>query len=154
MANLAKWSIGGSSYATPVSQLTTELNALANNAASAASAAYDNSTNLDVYADLFLHLASLSPGAAPRVDIYILVSIDGGTNYPSATGTVIRNQTDQLWRSIPIDTTAATAQDIVVRGLLLPPGKMKFVLDNQSGVALGATLNTLKISTYNLNLNG
>src|SRR4051812_13488467 len=121
MANTAKYAAGATALNSPTSLLTTELNTLGSNTASAASAAYDNQANLDLYCDLMLHLASLSPGTAPRVDIYILPSYDGGTTYPSATGAVLRNQVTNLWCSIPLDTTAATAQDIVVRGLVLPP---------------------------------
>lgn len=154
MANTTKWVIGGSSYSTPVNVLTTELNTLANNTATAASPAYDNSTNLDVYADFFLHLGSISPVAPAYVNVYVLVSIDGGTTFPSATGSVLRNQASQLFLTIPLDTTGATAQNIVVRNILLPPGKMKFVLDNQAGASMAASGNTLSIATYNVNLNG
>ncbi len=128
MANLAKWG----NLASVVSLLTTELNSLANGAATAASSAIANQTNLDVYADIELVLASLSPVAPNYGTLYILAAIDG-TNYPSAT--------------------AATAQRIVVRHVLLPPATFKVVYYNQAGVALNATGNTIKAITYGLNLN-
>lgn len=153
MANTAKYVSGANALSSPVTLLTTELNSLGNNAASAASGAVNNLSSLDLYCDLILHLASLSPGTGAYVSIYILVSYDGGTNYPSATGSVLRNQASQLWCTIPLDTTASTAQDIVVRNLVMPPQKFKVVLDNQAGVALNASGNTLSIESYNINLN-
>lgn len=149
MANIAKWG----NLSSPVSLLTTELNALANNAASAASSAIANQTNLDVYADIELVLASLSPAAPNYATLYILEAIDG-SNYPSATAAVLRNQPSQILCTFALDTTAATAQRVVVRNVLLPPGSFKVVLDNQAGVALGGTGNTVKMITYNVNLNG
>lgn len=148
MANIGKWG----NLASVVTLLTTELNALGNGSASAASSAIANQTNLDVYADVELVLASLSPAAPNYLTLYILEAIDG-TNYPSATGSVLRNQPSQILCTFPIDTTAATAQRVVVRNVVLPPGTFKVVLDNQAGVALGATGNTVKMITYDVDLN-
>jgi hypothetical protein len=149
MANIGKWG----NVSSVVSLLTTELNALGSATASAASAAIANQTNLDVYADIGLHLASLSPAAGAYGALYILEALDGST-YPSATGSVLRNQPQQMLCTFQLDTTAATAQDLVVRNVLLPPGSFKVVYDNQAGVALGATGNTVKMITYNINENG
>jgi len=149
MANIGQWG----DLSSPVSLLTTELNSLSNNAASAASSAIANQTNLDVYADIELVLGSLSPAAPNYCTLYILEAIDG-TNYPSATAAVIRNQPSQILCTFPLDTTAATAQRVVVRNVVLPPGSFKVVLDNQAGVALNASGNTVKMITYNVNLNG
>lgn len=148
MANVTKWGT-----TTPVVLLTTELNALANGSASAASAAIANQTNLEVYADIELSLASLSPASPNYCTLYILEAIDS-VNYPSATAAVLRNQPAQILCTFALDTTAATAQRLVVRNVLLPPCTFKLVLDNQAGVALGATSNTLKMVTYGVNLNG
>lgn len=147
MASIGKWNAPSS----PVSLLTTDLNSLANNTLSAASAAVNNDTDLNIYADFELVLASLSPTAGAYVSIYILEAIDG-TNYPEATA--LRLKTTQLLLTIPLDTTATTAQRIAARNITLPPGKFKIVLDNQAGVALGASGNTLKMLPYNVNLNG
>jgi len=148
MSNIGKWKAPSS----VVSLLTTELNSLANNTASAASSAIANETNLDVYADIWLHLASLTPTGAPYINLYILEAIDGST-YPSATGSVLRNQPQHLLCSFILDTTAA-AQDVIVRGVMLPPGSFKVVADNQSGPTLAASGSYVKMITYNLDLNG
>ena len=149
MANVGQWG----DLSSPVTLLSTELNALANNAASAASSAVANNTGLDVYADFELVLASLSPAAPNYCTLYILEAIDG-TNYPVATATILRNQPSQVLCVFPLDVTGSTAQRVVVRNVLLPPAAFKVVLDNQAGVNLGATLNTVKMITYNVNLNG
>ncbi len=148
MANLGKWG----NLASVVSLLTTELNSLANGAATAASSAIANQTNLDIYADIELVLASLSPVAPNYGTLYILEAVDG-TNYPSATAAVLLNQPSQILCTFALDTTATTAQRIVVRNVLLPPASFKVAYYNQAGVALGASGNTIRAITYGLNLN-
>ena len=145
MANTGKWT-------TPsiVTLLSTELNSLGSNTLSAASSAITSS--VDIYADFELVLASLSPVAPNYCTLYILLAIDG-SNYPSATGTILRNQPSQILCTFALDTTAATAQRVPLRNVMLPPGNFKFALDNQANVALGASGNTVKMTTYNVNLN-
>jgi|SRR5215469_3142136 len=150
MANIGKWSLSGVGL---TSVLTTGLNSLANGSMSAASATYDNSANLDLYVDIEVVLASLSPSAGAFVAIYLLESVDG-TNFPAQSDADLRLTTTQLLCTIPIGTTAATAQRVVVRNVLLPPAKVQFKLDNQTGVALNASGNTVKILPYDVNLNG
>ncbi len=149
MSNLGKWG----NLSSPLSLLTTELNSLANNAASAASSAIANQTNLDVYADIELVLASWSPVAPNYCTLYILEAIDG-SNYPSATAGVLRNQPSQILCTFALDTTGSTAQRVVVRNVVIPPGSFKVVLDNQSGATLASSGNTVKMNTYGVNLNG
>jgi len=149
MAAIGKWNTPSS----VVTLLTTELNSLGNGSASAASSAVANQTNLDVYADFELVLASLSPAAPNYCTLYLLEAVDG-SNYPSATGSVLRNQPSHILCTFPLDTTGSTAQRVVVRNVVIPPGSFKVVLDNQAGVALGASGNTVKMLPYNVNLNG
>ena len=143
------WAVGAYTENAELSVLAgTDLNALGS-AAVKASAALDNSGNKDKYGDLFVHLDALSPGAGAHLDIYLLPSHDG-TNYPSATAAVVRNQTTLFVGSIPLDTTAATAQDVVLKGIILPVSHYKIVLDNQSGVAIPSNNNSYaKMITYN-----
>lgn len=146
MANIAKWNAPSS----VVTVLSTELNSLGSNTLSAASSAIANQTNLDIYSDWELVLASLSPAAGAFISVYILEAIDG-TNYPEATN--LRLKSSQLLFTIGLDTTAATAQRIAVRNVVIPPGTFKIVIDNQSGVSLNASGNTLKMQAYDANLN-
>jgi hypothetical protein len=150
MANFGKWNIG----AGLTTVLSTGLNTLATNTMSAASSTYVNQTNLDLYCDLEVFLASFTPtAAAPYVTIYVWGAIDGST-FPAQSDADLRLTSNQLFCVVPIGTTAATAQRVMVRNLLLPPEPIQFKLDNQTGASLAATLNTVKINTYNYNLNG
>jgi hypothetical protein len=148
MANIGKWNAP-----SITTILSTELNSLANNTMSAASAVYDNSSNLNLYADIEVVLASLSPSAGSRVDLYILCAEDG-TNYPAQSDADFRLTGTQLLVSIPTGIAATAAQRIVVRNVVLPPSKIEIKLDNQTGVSLNASGNTVKFNIYNVNLNG
>jgi hypothetical protein len=150
MANIGKWALSGVGLTTV---LTTGLNSLANNTMSAASATYANQTNLDLYVDIEVVLASLSPSAGAYVSIYVLESVDG-TNFPAQSDADLRLTSTQLLCVLPIGTTAATAQRVTARNILLPPAAIQFKLDNQTSVALNASGNTVKILPYNYNLNG
>jgi hypothetical protein len=149
MTSVAKWNAPSSI----VSVLTTELNSISNNAMSAASGAIDNDTNLDMYVDIEVLLAALSPAAGAFIALYILEAPDG-TNYPAQSAADLRLTTSQLLCVIPVGTTSSTAQRVVARNILIPPGKFKIVLDNQTGVSLASSGNTVKFLPYNTNLNG
>ena len=150
MASIGKWSLSGVGLTTV---LSTGLNSLGNNTMSSASSTYDNSINLDLYVDIEVVLASLSPTTGANVAIYIWESVDG-TNFPAQSDADLRLTTTQLLVTIPVGTTAATAQRVVARNVLLPPAKVQFKLDNQTGVSLAASGNTVKILPYDYNLNG
>lgn len=149
MASIGKWNTPSSI----VSVLTTELNSLGSGSMSAASAAINNDTNLDMYGDLELNLGALSPTAGGYVAVYIAEAADG-TNYPAPSAADQRLQTNALLCTYAVSTTASTAQRLVVRNVLLPPGKFKLYVDNQSGGAMAASGNTLKLLPYNINMNG
>ena len=148
MANIAKWNAPSAT----VSALTTELNSLANNTLSAQSAAIANQTNLDIYVDIELVLASLSPTAGAFCALYVAEAIDG-TNYPNPSGADQRLQTTALLAVFGLSTTAATAQRVVVRNVVIPPATFKLALDNQAGVGLGASGNSVTLLAYDVNLN-
>ena len=140
MTNQIKWSTPGSI----VSVLTTELNALANNTLSALGPVYDNTGSArHQYVDIELVLASLTPTAGGYISLYAALAVDG-TNYGDAK----RESMQQLVGIFNLDTAAA-AKRTSLRNILLPPDLMKFYVDNQAGVALGGTLNTVKVVPYN-----
>jgi hypothetical protein len=152
MANRGIWSLFGSNPTTVLSD--TQLSALGIGAMSAAGPTYANQTNLDLYCDVEVFLAALTPVAPAYVAIYILAAIDG-TNFPGQSAADLRLTSTQLFCVIPIGTTAATAQRVAVRNLLLPPQPVQFRLDNQTGVALPTSAGcTVKIDAYSYNLNG
>jgi hypothetical protein len=149
MANIGKWN-APRAVATVMS---TELNSLGSATMQKSTTPYDNTTNLDIYVDIEVNLASLSPAAGAFVALYVGESVDG-TNFPAQSGVDMRLTTTQLLVSIPIGVTAATAQRVVVRNVVIPPAKFDVYLDNQAGVALNASGNTVKFLAYDVNLNG
>jgi hypothetical protein len=142
MATTFKWAAGSSKG----NQLTTELNALANGAFSAAGPAYDNTTNLDEYAYCDIVLASLLPTTGGYLQIFLVVSVDGTTyeDAPSATNP----GSHQLVATVSLNVTTS-AKRVSSKRFEIPPLKFKFVLKNASGAALGATLNTVAMTTVN-----
>lgn len=128
------------SWNTPVaiaSALTTELNALANAAFTAASTAFNNETGLHLYVDFELVLASLTPTGSPYCAVYAIYQIDGA-NYED-----VPNASDVPIAIFPFSTAVAAKRKIRAN-ILLAPFNVKFVLQNNMGPSLGATLNTLK----------
>lgn len=140
MATTFKW-LGGTSRGN---QLTTELNALANGAFSAVGPAYDNTVNLDRYAYCDIVLASLAAAAGAYLQLYLVVSVDGTTYEDPASST--NPGTAQLVATVSVNASTS-AKRISTRRFEIPPLKFKFVLKNATGIALGATLNTVAMTT-------
>jgi hypothetical protein len=141
MASTFKW-------ATPeaiATYFTTELNSLANAAFVSAGAAIDNETALYEYIAFELVLAALSPTAGAYVDVWIDPTMDG-TNYSDAAKPL---QTSSLLCAFQLDTTASTAQRVILPAVPIPPYKFKLQLRNGAGVALAASGNTLKYRRFN-----
>src|SRR5262245_18533126 len=155
MASLGKLT----AFGTAGTLLASELNSLGNGSMSGASgsgtgALYDNASNLFLKAYIEVNLASFTPAAGGYVNLYIAIRGDS-SNFPAPAAADLRAQTSMLIASIPVGTTAATAQRIVLADAIdLPSEQFKFYLDNQSGGALNATGNTVKIFPFNYNLNG
>ena len=148
MTNIGKWNAP-----SVTTVLSTGLNSLSNNTMSAASSTISNASNLDIYVDVEVLLASLSPTSGAYVTLYILEAVDG-TNFPGQSDADLRLTTTQVLCVVPIGTTAATAQRVAARNIVIPPGSFQIKLDNQAGVALNASGNTVKFNTYDVNLNG
>lgn len=132
-------------YGTMVSGLTTELNSLATASNTVASAAIDNSTALDVYGDVELVLAAqgVARSAGSTIVVYMLASADG-TNYPD-----LNEVTAEPWAVFALDA-AVTARRVVMRDRSLPPGLYKLFARNNTGQALAATGNTVKIRPHSV----
>lgn len=138
MATTSKWT----APASIALDLTTELNSLANAALCTASAAYDNSSGLYLYATFELVLASLTPTGTPYCNLYLVASADG-TNYEDNTVSA----THQIVAVFPM-STATAAKRIVVRNILLPPQKLKIILENKTGPSFAASANTVHTWAY------
>lgn len=127
------------------SALTTELNSLANAATTAASAAIDNTTNLDLYHDLTLTIATMgvarSTGAT--VSVYLVMALDG-TNYDDTNAT-----TAELVAVFPLDA-ATTARQSTRRDVPVPPGLFKYFAVNNTGQAFAASGNLVEYRAHSI----
>jgi hypothetical protein len=126
--------------------LDTDLNSLANDA-NKLGGVIDNSTDRHFYMDVevYLNTVDLSAQTNPTIDIFMLVSLDG-TNYADgADGTDPTTQT--LVKSVAVFETNTTHRQ-VTRGIIIPPGLFKLLIENKTGQTLNATLNTIKYRTY------
>lgn len=118
--------------------LSTELNSLANAAYCTASAAIDNETNHHLYLDVELVLTSLTPTGSPYCALYLLYSIDSGTNFEDTANAA----------AVPVAvfpfTTSVSAKRKVVANILVAPLHFKFVLQQNMGPSLAAASNTIR----------
>ena len=140
-----------------VDYLTTQLNALANNEIEATGAIINNETNLCTFMDLELTLASLnlSGQSAPAVDVYLIESIDGGTDFDTVTDDVTADASmppiDKICIKIGLRPGTGAEAKLAVKSMIpIPPGRWKLCPRNKTGVAFGATGNKLAYRTYNL----
>lgn len=151
MTSLGKWT-----STTLTTVMSTELNTLSSATTATTvgnTGPFDNTGNLNIYADIEINLASFSPAAGAYVALYILEAVDG-TDYPGQSASDLRLTATQQLCVIPIGITASTAQRVVIRNIEIPPTKFNFVFDNQTGASLASSGNTVKLLTYSLNLNG
>jgi hypothetical protein len=127
------------------SALTTELDALANAGTSSASGAIDNTTNLDLFMDLELHVAAQGSARATgaSVEVYMVMTLDA-TNY----GDAIRS-TAELVAVFSLDA-ATTARYVHRRDIPIPPANFKLFVYNNTGQALAATSSALKYRTHSV----
>ncbi len=127
------------------SALTTDLNSLANGSASAASAALDNTSNLDLYHDLTLTVAAQGSArsAGATVSVYLVMALDG-TNYDDANAT-----TAELVAVFPLDA-ATTARQATRRDVPVPPGLFKYFVVNNTGQAFAASGSLLEFRAHSI----
>jgi hypothetical protein len=149
-----KWIAGSLAGLTWASAgFSTEVNSLANGNAVIAANQLDNSTALDVFADVSLSLGSVTPGSgAPYIGLYLCPLNQDGTTYGDGRfGSATSGPPAASYRVGAIPLVASTAGPLLgmVRGIILPPGKFKFLIHNQAGVTLAASSNTLQYRTYN-----
>jgi hypothetical protein len=144
MANAVKWE---AAFLSRGDVLTTELNALANAARTAAGAVIDNATNLDQYGKLELTVDFVSaPSAGAVVNVY-MVTAPNGTNYEDGSGTVDPGA-HTLVAVIPIRVDTA-AQRLTSRLFTMQPALSKFILENLTGQAFPASGSILKLYVTN-----
>lgn len=134
---------------------STALNSLASTY-SDLSDAFDNgdAANLYMFGILELNLASLTPTGTPRVDAYIITSVDGGSNYVDSTdgASPIELVNHYIGSFFPRATAAAQRLTLGTQypqgPIWLPPESFKIMLINKCGVAFASSGNTLKLLPF------
>lgn len=149
MATNFLWS-GAGAYTGAVSNwLSTELNALGNSAANTLSTlggAFQNTGGL-IMADVeFLAGGTMTPTAGGFIELWLLRSLNGGTNYEDGSATAAPGRpADAI---IPVRAGTTITPRAGFSGLILPPGFYKPIVRNQTGVSLPATTNVIRFATY------
>lgn len=130
---------------------TATLNSIANGNAILSDLQIDNSSALDVFCDVSGVFGSITVAAPAYIGIFFYPLNKDGSTYgdgrfgSSAAGPPPSNY---FVGSFGMGTGAGAFEG-TVRGVVLPPGKGKFVLYNQAGNALASSGNTLQYRTYN-----
>lgn len=129
--------------------MSTELNALGASTGKAISSAFDNASNLDLFADLELAVDFVTaPTAGSVVEVYLLPSLDGGSTYPDGSSSILAQSSLFVGGFAVRNTTAA--QIMAMRGVALPPGTYKWLVQNTTNQAFPASGSTLRANTYQL----
>ena len=138
-------------YQTKVTALTTELNSLASGSASAASGALGgDTTDAEIEGDwIVLTGGSITPGTGARCDIYLIRAADG-TNYEDATTGASESLPPDACIGSAVPTSGAGTKRFVLRDQRLPPGLFKVILQNELGVSLPASGNTLEFRPHSM----
>jgi hypothetical protein len=117
------------------------LDSLANGATSAF-VEHDNSSNLDLYASVELDLGSITPTTGGSVTLRSFVS--HGAADPDNTGSLGGGDA-----YVEPMATGTGAKKVIFRMVRLYPSPNQFCVTNNSGVALAASGNSLKVRPYN-----
>lgn len=121
--------------------LSTELNSLANNAMSAASAAYASGGGYLLAEVELLATFGTAPTANTGVALWFLRAIDG-TNYEDGSATVTPARAADVVLPVRAVTTAQRTRRVV----LIPPGTFKgLAMNDGTGQALAATGNIIRL---------
>src|ERR1035437_9115436 len=145
-----KWIAGsgqGLTYGDAFSTAT--LNSIASTNAILSDLQINNTTALDVYADVSILLASAGfPGAGACIGISLYpLNKDASTYGDGQYGTSAAGPAAYIVGTIPL-VAATQAQEGSLLGIVIPPGKFKFVLTNNGGVAFASSGNTCQYRTY------
>jgi hypothetical protein len=136
----AKWSTPSAQSADIAS---TTLNSLANTATSAF-VTYDNSTNLDLYCNVEVDLGSITPATGGSITLCVFSTANAGGSVPDATASV--GGGDRY--TAPL-TSGASAKQVIFPMVRLYPFSLRMCIINNSGVALNASGNGIRVQPYN-----
>ncbi len=137
-----------SSLPSLTSYLTTELNSLANGSRKLG-AALDTAQATHAAVELDLAAQGSARSAGAQVEVYLLKSLDGGTDYDYGSDSLDPPLTTLV--AVLMLDAATTAR--VVTAMFPLPGDLpfgKFLIKNSTGQAFAASATTFKYALYNL----
>ena len=138
-------------YAGIVDAMTTELNSLAATSGKAISSAIDNSdiaTGGYLFDDLVLEVTfGTAPTAGTVVEVYIIPAVDG-TNYADGSSSILPQAA--LFVGGFVVRNVNTAQKLALRGVPLPPGLFKYLIQNTTNQAFPASGSKLRRNPYRI----
>lgn len=132
--------------------LSTEMNALANVTYSAAGPEYDNTTQLDSWGILELLAKQFTSAPTLNAPIHVYaISAPDGTDYED--GASIRAPDDAYVGTFQMYNTNSADQRVLTRPFKLKPVKLKILIFNACGQTMAATLNVMRLFTFNRQIN-
>ena len=148
-----KWIAGSGQGLTWGAAFSTEVNSLASGNAVLSSIQIDNTTALDIFCDVSISLGSITPAAgSDYLGIYLVTLYEDGTSYGDGRfGTAAAGPpaSNYFVGNIPAIASVAAVITGMARGIILPPGKFKFIIYNGTGTTLAASANVVDYRTYN-----
>lgn len=148
-----KWIAGSGVGLTWTAAFTAStLNSIVNGNAILSDLQIDNSTALDIFCDVGIQFGSITAAAPNFIGVYLYpLNQDASTYGDGRFGTSAAGPPPSGYSVGAIGfPTGAAAFEGVIRGIVLPAGKFKFVVYNQAGATLaGAGGNQLYYRTYN-----
>lgn len=127
--------------------LSSELNSLANssaNALSAAGAVVAATSHLYGFVE-FMAGGTYTPTANGFIELWLLQSIDG-TNFEDGSATVAPARVADVIIPVRAGTTITPRANAGLPPIVLPPGSYKPIVRNQTGAALPASGNLIRIA--------
>lgn len=119
-----------------------------------------NGTNLDQFMDVSVRcvISSSTIAAGANFALWIYALLDDGSTYGDGqlTAGTAASKTPPFPPCAIIPLYAAASQTSLVgaaTGILIPPGSFRLAIQNNSGFALTSGTQTVKMRTYNINLN-
>jgi hypothetical protein len=134
-----KWEVG-----TDTDVITTELNSLADSAQAIATAGFDNSSGLYLFADVEWKHATLgyTPSAGAVIELYLIRMILAGSTYEDGSASIAPPAANLVG---VFNIRAATAsQTHILRMIPIPPDSYKWLVINKTGGTLPSSGNTLR----------
>lgn len=105
---------------------------------------YDNSTLLDLYANVEVDLGSITPGTGGSITLRVFATANGGASVPDDIGSVGGGDA----YTMPLKA-GASAKIVIFPMVRLYPFSMRLQVTNNSGTTTAASGNAIKVQPFN-----